>query len=209
MVVFDSNEDYQKALMGGLWFWGSAGIFLTPWFLEFNPSIAVINKPPIWFRLPNLPAHFWHFIVFLAIGNTLGHYLDIDTSRKVIGLYTYSRQCAEIDISKGLPDQINLKFGDFHWTQPLDYKNTAFRFRHCHQTGHLQKEEEYEADVQNNEETKADMQNDEIPMDAPSIDLVVPSHPQISHKRSRLSSSSDSDKDIPPLVQNSLQLVMA
>lgn len=68
----------------------------------------------------------------------MGRYLATDTSRRENGIYTYGRLCAEIDISKGLPDQINLKFGDFHWTQPLDYENTAFRCRHCHQIGHLQ-----------------------------------------------------------------------
>lgn len=98
----------------------------------------MISKLPIWVRLPNLPAHFWDFSVFLAIGNTLGRYLATDTSRRDNGLFTYGRMCAEIDISKGLPDQINLKFRDFHWTQSLDYENTAFRCRHCHQTGHLQ-----------------------------------------------------------------------
>lgn len=138
LVVFDSNEYYQKVLTGGPWFWGSAGLFLTPWFPDFDPSTSVISKLPIWVRLPNLLAHFWDFFVFLAIGNTLRRYLAIDTSRRENGLFTYGRLCVEIDINKGLSDQINLKFGDFHWTQSLDYENTAFLCRHCHQTGHLQ-----------------------------------------------------------------------
>jgi len=109
IVVFDSNEDYQKALMGGPWFWGAAGLFFTPWFPDFDPSTTVITKLPIWVRLPNLPAHLWHASIFIAIGDTLGRYLATDTSRKENGLYTYGRLCAEIDISKGLLDQINLK----------------------------------------------------------------------------------------------------
>lgn len=108
-MVFDSNEDYQKALMGGPWFWGAAGLFFTPWFPDFDPSTTVITKLPIWVRLPNLPAHLWHASIFIAIGDTLGRYLATDTSRKENGLYTYGRLCAEIDISKGLLDQINLK----------------------------------------------------------------------------------------------------
>lgn len=99
-MVFDLNEDYHKALMGGPWFWGSAGLFRTPWFPDFNPSTVVITKIPIWVNLLNLPAHLWHIYVFLAIGDTLGRYLAIDSSRKENGLYTYGRMCAEIDISK-------------------------------------------------------------------------------------------------------------
>ena len=88
--------------------------------------MAVITKLPIWARLPNLLAPLWHFSVFQGIGNTLGRFLVTDPSRGESCIYTYDRICAEIDIRKGLPDQINLKVGDFHWTQTLDYENTAF-----------------------------------------------------------------------------------
>lgn len=87
IVVFDRNEDYQKALTGGPWFWGSAGLFLTPWFPDFDPSTDVITKTPIWVRLPNLPAHLWHVSVFITITETLGCYLAVDSSRKENGLY--------------------------------------------------------------------------------------------------------------------------
>ena len=70
-------------------------------------------------------------------------------------------------------------------------------------------EEETEAVLQNDEATVADVQNDVIPMETPSGAPAVSSDPQFSLKRSHFSSSSDSDKDIPPPVQNSLQLVMA
>lgn len=124
-MAFAFNEDYQKALTGGSWFWGSAGLFLTPWFPDYDSSTTVITNLPIWVRPPNLSTHLWHFSVFLGIGDTLGRYLATDTSRREKGLYTYGRLCVEIDISKGLPDQINLKIGDFHWTQTLDYESTA------------------------------------------------------------------------------------
>lgn len=82
IVAFDSNEDYQKALTRGPWFWGSAGLFLTPWFPDFDPSTAVITKLSIWVRLLNLSAHLWHISIFIAIGDTLGRFLATDSSRK-------------------------------------------------------------------------------------------------------------------------------
>ena len=102
--MFAFSEDYQKALTGGPWFWGAAGLFLTPWFPDFDPSSAIVTKLPIWVHLPNLPAHLWHFSVFQEIGNALGRFLASDTSRGEKGIYTYGRICAEIDLSKGLPD---------------------------------------------------------------------------------------------------------
>lgn len=95
-------------------------------------------QAPCLVRLPNLPTHLCHFSVFQGIGNTLGCFLATDPSRGEKGIYTYDKICVEIDISKGFPNQIHLKDGDFLWTQTLDNENTAFRCRHCHQTGHLQ-----------------------------------------------------------------------
>ena len=57
------------------------------------------------------------------------------------------------------------------------------------------------------EEIVADGQNVEILLEARLDDLTNPTFSQISQKRYHLSSSSDSDKDIPPPGQNSLQLV--
>lgn len=109
IVVFALGEDYQKALTAGPWFWGSTSLFLTPWFPDFDPSTTIITKLPIQVRLPNLLAHLWHFVVFQGIDNSLGRLLDTNISRGEKGLYTFTRICAKIDMSKGLPDQINLK----------------------------------------------------------------------------------------------------
>ena len=44
----------------------------------------------------------------------------------------------EVDLSKGLPDNIRLIYKQQNWLQVLHYENTAFRCRLCRQTGHLQ-----------------------------------------------------------------------
>lgn len=64
---------------------------------------------PVWIQLPKLPAHLWHIAVYKGIGNTLGRFLMGDYWRENQGLYTYARICVELDLSKGLRDQINLK----------------------------------------------------------------------------------------------------
>lgn len=51
---------------------------------------------------------------------------------------TFARICVEVDLSKGLPDNIRLIYKQQIWLQSLDYENTAFRCRLCRQTGHLQ-----------------------------------------------------------------------
>jgi len=137
VVQFESQEDYQKILMQGPWFWGRAGLFITPWFPEFDADNMVVTKMPVWVRLPNLPLPFWHHEVLEDIGNRLGKFIISDEERREQGLFTYARICVEIDLSKGLPDKIQLQHESFKRIQALDYENTAFRCRSCHMTGHL------------------------------------------------------------------------
>jgi len=137
VVQFESQEEYQKILKQGPWFWGRAGLFITPWFPDFDADNMVVTKMPVWVRLPNLPLPYWHPEVLEDIGNRLGKYITCDEERREQGLFTYARICVEIDLSKGLPDKIQLQHESYKRIQALDYENTAFRCRICHQTGHL------------------------------------------------------------------------
>ena len=92
----------------------------------------------VWVRLPNLPLPFWHHLVLEDIGNLLGRFIKSHSDRKEQGVFTYVRICVEIDLSKGLPNRLQLKHESFNWIQRLDYENTSFRCRFCHLTGHLQ-----------------------------------------------------------------------
>jgi len=138
VVQFESMDDYQKVIMQGPWFWGRAGLFITPWFPEFDANTMVVTKMPVWVRLPNLPLPYWHHLVLEDIGNLLGRFIKSDKERQDKGLFTYARICVEIDLSKGLPDRMHLKHESYIWLQRLDYENTAFRCRYCQLTGHLQ-----------------------------------------------------------------------
>ena len=60
---------------------GTAGLFLTPWFPDFDPATVVITRTPVWIRLPNLPVHLWHVRVYRVIGDTLGTFLMGDYLR--------------------------------------------------------------------------------------------------------------------------------
>lgn len=99
---------------------------MSPWFSEFDANIMVVSKMPVWFRLHNLPLHFWHHKSLIAIGNALGKYLEIYEDRISRGILTFTKICFEVDLSEGLPDSIILTFNDTQWIQPLDYENTAF-----------------------------------------------------------------------------------
>lgn len=238
IVLFDSPKHYEKALEEGPWFMGTTGLFLTPWFSDFDPTSAVITKALVWIKLPNFPAHLWHTAVYRRIGNTLGSFLMGDFRWEHQGLYTYARICVELDLSKGLLEQISLKINDSVWTQNLDYENTAFRCRHCHLTGHLQNScpsltakskkgnfvktkpkhwtpcslpPAVSSDSSSSKDEESDSEPDQAPqMMDPSTD--TPTHTTvttISQKCVHETSSSESDKEIPLMENSSLQVVLA
>ena len=172
------------------------------------------------------------------MGDTLGRFLTVDFERALQSLYTYARICVEVDISKGLLDQFIIKVGDFVWTQILDYENTAFCCRHCHQAGHLQNSFPTLADKKtkgnhtksnskkwtpctpppaadstssSSNDDGSDAESDLAPQ-TKNLSTDAPEHPPdttITQKRSHDSTSSDSDKEAPLLENSNLQIVPA
>ena len=161
-----------------------------------------------------------------------------DYGREQQGLYTYARICVELDLSKGLPEQINLKINDTVWTQILDYENTAFRCRHCHLIGHLQnscpllsartkkgnftksKPKRWtpcpppptgNSGSPSSEDEESDSEPDQAPQPTdPPSDTKGHTHvTAISQKRAHETSSSESEKEIPKIENSSLQVILA
>lgn len=81
IVKFQSSEVRDLVIQEGPWFWGSSGLFITPWFPEFDANTFVVSKMPVWVRLHNLPIHFWDQKIFVSIGNAIGRYIKMDTQR--------------------------------------------------------------------------------------------------------------------------------
>lgn len=126
IVRFNTQQEKEHILNKGPLFWGSAGLFITPWFPYFDANIMVVLKMPIWVRLHNLPLHFWHLKVLIVIGNTLGKILKTDGDKLTKGIFTFSIICVEVDLSQGLLESITLNFNNTQWVQSLDYENTMF-----------------------------------------------------------------------------------
>lgn len=138
IVRFASKEVRDTIISVGPWFWGTSGLFMTPWFPDFDPNKMTVSKVLIWVRIYNLPLQFWSERVLEGIGNNIGKYIKTDLERIYERVYTFACICVEVDLSKGLSDNIRLIYKQKNWLQVLDYENTAFRCRFCRQTGHLQ-----------------------------------------------------------------------
>ena len=97
-----------------------------------------VSRLPVWVRLYNLPLLFWNDQVLESIGNSIGRYVKTNMERIEVRIYTFSRICVEVDLSKGLPENIMLIYQQQKCLQPLDYENTTFRCRNSRMIGHIQ-----------------------------------------------------------------------
>ena len=50
---------------------------------------------------------------------------------------TFAHICVEIDLSRPIPDAVEMCAGSYSWMQQLDYETLPFRCRLCHEYGHL------------------------------------------------------------------------
>lgn len=71
------------------------------------------------------------------ISNNLGKHLKMDLEKAQTSLTMYASICVEVDLDKGLPEKMNLKWNNYKWVQLLDYENTTFQCKICQQTRHL------------------------------------------------------------------------
>ena len=115
---------------------GPQGLYLNRWTPDFDPVVDVAEVVPVWFCLPNLPIHCWIPSSLQAIGEILGRYIDKENPKEN---YSCARICVEFDLEAGLPEAIKITIGDWHHFQKLDYEQLRFKYRHCHDYGHFQR----------------------------------------------------------------------
>lgn len=72
-----------------------------------------------------------------GIGNTTGVYVKSSEATKLRKYTSYAHICVYLNISKPLPGSISLEYQDEDWSQTIDYEHISFRYRKCHEHGHL------------------------------------------------------------------------
>ena len=75
MFLFSNKEGRDLIFRSGPYFMGSKGMYLAPWYLDFNPEDEM-TPTPVWVRLPHFPLIFWDEGSFRDIGNTVGRYIN-------------------------------------------------------------------------------------------------------------------------------------
>ena len=137
MVTFNCMADHNRVFKGGPYFYNQVGLFVKPWHAGFNPSEELPNQVPVWVRLPRFPIECCREDVFHMLASMLGK--PVGSSTQTLGkrVMTFARICVELDLSRPLPDEVEMCAGSHSWVQQLDYETLPFRCRLCHEYGHL------------------------------------------------------------------------
>ena len=136
-AIFYCLEDKYIILVGGPYFFNSAGLYLRDWIPRFNPDKEDLTWALVWIRLYSLPNEYWEEDILKRIGNGVGEYIRTDEETKSRKYISYARICVFIRLNEALPESVTLAHRDEEWIQPLDYEHVPFRCRKCHALGHL------------------------------------------------------------------------
>lgn len=108
-VMFENTQDRKMVLCEHFWCWEEYDLMLKSWHPNFRSDSEGFDRIPIWVRLPFFPLHLWFNLCLEEIGNTLGDFLMVDECSSNLLHSTYARVLVEMNISKGLPIEIEIK----------------------------------------------------------------------------------------------------
>ena len=74
------------------------------------------------------------------IGNTIGHFVTVEEDFMKSYDKRMAKMLVEMDISVGLPADVEIRCHERLFSQHLDYLNIPFRCSRCREVGHLHRE---------------------------------------------------------------------
>lgn len=79
------------------------------WTPLFNGDKERLDEVPIWVKLPSIPFNYWDVKFVQNQGNSLGKYLDHDSSYIASGIRTIAQILVLLDLRKGLLENIDIE----------------------------------------------------------------------------------------------------
>jgi len=98
-----------------------------------------VTKRRLWVLLPSLPFPLWNLNILEGITNTIGRFVAVDEDFHLSFDKRMAQVLVELDVSLGLPDEVEILCKERLLVQKLDYLHVPFRCSRCHDTGHLRR----------------------------------------------------------------------
>lgn len=78
---------------GSPWSFDNKILILKKWSPNFHPTKDIIDKIPLWIRLPGLPIEYWDKEVTISITSEVGKVIRIDENCLLLERGLYARAC--------------------------------------------------------------------------------------------------------------------
>ncbi|KAL9673365.1 hypothetical protein QQ045_029621 [Rhodiola kirilowii] len=136
MIILDSKDDARIALTSLIRKVGHAMFRLFRYTPDYNPRRESTTTTK-WVRLPGLHPGFFSRNYVAEIVNYFGNFLDLDTRTKACALLKYARACVEVDVSKKIPEEVNIVLSDGRkFRQRIEVEVNLSYCAHCKIHGH-------------------------------------------------------------------------
>ena len=89
----------------------------------------------VWVKLPYLPLHYSSYEDLVAIGNSLGNYINKSKLKSL--MFVSACSCTEVDLEKGLLEVVKLTMDGCTHLYKLDYEQIDFKYKGFHEYGHF------------------------------------------------------------------------
>ncbi|XP_010463327.1 PREDICTED: uncharacterized protein LOC104743994 [Camelina sativa] len=133
MIRFDVEAEYMVALTGGPWRMFGSYLLTQAWSPNFDPLRDEITTTPVWIRLSNLPVHFYHRSILMAIAEGLGNPIKVDLTTLNFERARFARVCVEVNLKKPLKETVMVN-GDRYF---VSYEGLSAICSRCGIYGHL------------------------------------------------------------------------
>jgi len=125
VFLFENKANRDPIFRNGPYFMVSRGMYLKKWMPKFCLEKDIPSAVPVSVRFPFLPLHYWNEKTLKHIGNALGRFIDRAEQRD--GIQSRACLCVEVDMEKGLPEEIQLTLYGWSYIQTTDYEKIPFK----------------------------------------------------------------------------------
>ena len=112
---------------------------LDRYHVHFDPLREQVKKQHLWVLLPGLPFPLWSRSLLEGVGNTIGRFVAVEEDFMHSFDKRMEKILVEMDISVGLPVEVEIPCHEHLFVQRLDYLNIPFRCSRFREFGHLRK----------------------------------------------------------------------
>ncbi|KAM3337632.1 hypothetical protein P3S68_031957 [Capsicum galapagoense] len=108
MFRFNIIEDRDRVMQAGPYTFHNKPFILQHWEIDFDFDPEYIRRIPLWVQFPGLPVGYWSTKALSKIASVVGKPLYTDKVTAEIERILYARVLIEIDVSRVLPENIEL-----------------------------------------------------------------------------------------------------